>query len=63
MTDEEKFIVDFLKANENKVELSQLKIKGNLSGKKWDIAMKGLSKNGLTKVAIEGESKMVELIA
>ena len=62
LTDEEKFIIDLLKANENKFELTQLKIKANLSGKKWDTAMKGLSKHGLTKVAVEGESKVVELI-
>ncbi|MEN2400782.1 lysine--tRNA ligase [Flavobacterium sp. MC2016-06] len=62
LTDEEKFIIDLLKANENKIELTQLKIKANLSGKKWDSAMKGLSKHGLTKVAVEGEFKMVELV-
>jgi lysyl-tRNA synthetase class 2 len=62
LTDEEKFIIDLLKGNENKVELTQLKIKANLSGKKWDSAMKGLSKHGLTKVAVEGDFKMVELV-
>jgi lysyl-tRNA synthetase class 2 len=62
LTDEEKFIVDLLKGNENKMDLQQLKITANLSGKKWDAAMKGLSKNGLTKVAVEGEYKIVELV-
>jgi lysyl-tRNA synthetase class 2 len=32
-----------------------------LSGKKWDTAMKGLAKHGLVKVALVGDSKIVEL--
>jgi lysyl-tRNA synthetase class 2 len=62
LSDEEKFIVDLLKANENKMDLTQLKITANLSGKKWDASMKNLSKHGLTKVAVEGDFKMVELL-
>ena len=62
LSDEEKFIVDLLKKSENKMDLTQLKISANLSGKKWDASMKNLSKHGLTKVAVEGESKVVELV-
>ena len=62
LSDEEKFIVDLLKGNENKMDLTQLKITANLSGKKWDASMKNLSKHGLTKVAVEGDFKMVELV-
>ncbi|MBP4138919.1 MULTISPECIES: lysine--tRNA ligase [Flavobacterium] len=62
LSDEEKFIVDLLKGNENKMDLQQLKITANLSGKKWDASMKNLSKHGLTKVAVEGDFKMVELL-
>ena len=62
LSDEEKFIVDLLKGNENKMDLTQLKITANLSGKKWDASMKNLSKHGLTKVAVEGEFKFVELV-
>ena len=62
LSDEEKFIVDLLKGNENKMDLQQLKITANLSGKKWDSSMKNLSKHGLTKVAVEGEFKFVELV-
>ncbi|KQO33876.1 lysine--tRNA ligase [Flavobacterium sp. Leaf82] len=62
LSDEEKFIVDLLKGNENKMDLQQLKITANLSGKKWDASMKNLSKHGLTKVAVEGEFKFVELV-
>ena len=51
-----------LKGNESKMEFRFVKIKAKLSGKKWDTAMKGLSKHGLTKVAVEGEYKIVELV-
>ena len=62
LLDEEKLILDLLKTNENKMELGVLKIKSDLSGKKWDAAMKGLAKHGLVKVSLVGESKIVELI-
>ena len=62
LTEEEKLIIDLLKANSNQVELPILKEKANLSGKKWDAAMKGLAKNGLTKVVVAGDAKMVELV-
>jgi lysyl-tRNA synthetase class 2 len=60
LTDDEKEIISLLKI-ENNQPLSQLKEKAGLSGKKWDAAMKGLSKHGLTKVAVEGENKTVIL--
>ena len=41
--------------------ITYLKIKSELSGKKWDAAMKGLAKHGLTKVVVEGENKVVVL--
>jgi lysyl-tRNA synthetase, class II len=59
---DEKLIADFLIANNNKMNLADLKIKADLSGKKWDAAMKGLSKNGLTKVSLVDGDKMVELV-
>jgi lysyl-tRNA synthetase class 2 len=62
LSDEEKFILDLLKGNENKMDLTQLKITANLSGKKWDASMKNLSKHGLTKVTVEGDFKFVELV-
>jgi lysyl-tRNA synthetase class 2 len=58
---EEKVIISLLKANENKMSLSVLKIKSDLSGKKWDVALKNLSKSGCTKVVLENEAKMVYL--
>ena len=60
LSEEEKMIISLLKA-ENNQSLAQLKERSALSGKKWDAAMKGLSKLGLIKVVVEGESKTVEL--
>ena len=61
LLDEEKLIIDLLKTTDNKMDLGVLKIKSDLSGKKWDAAMKGLSKHGLVKVSLVGDSKIVEL--
>ena len=60
LSEEEKIIINLLKAENNR-SLAQLKERSALSGKKWDAAMKGLSKLGLIKVVVEGESKTVEL--
>jgi lysyl-tRNA synthetase class 2 len=60
LTEEEKIIVALLKA-ENHQALSALKEKSQLSGKKWDAAMKGLAKHGLTKVVVDGDNKTVVL--
>ena len=60
LSEEEKIIINLLKA-ENNQSLAQLKERSALSGKKWDAAMKGLSKLGLIKVVVEDESKTVEL--
>ena len=60
LTEDEKIIISLLKA-ENNQPLTQLKDKSALSGKKWDAAMKGIAKHGLTKVIVDGESKTVVL--
>ncbi|WP_293871796.1 lysine--tRNA ligase [Flavobacterium sp.] len=60
LTDDEKLIISLLKTD-NHQPLTQLKERSELSGKKWDAAMKGLSKHGLTKVMVDGESKLVVL--
>lgn len=62
LTAEEKGIIEILKANENAMSLNLLKVKADLSGKKWDAAMKSLAKHGLTKVAVNGEDKIVQYI-
>ncbi len=62
LTDEEKLIIDLLKISDNKMDLAALKVKSELSGKKWDSATKSLSKHGLMKVTLVGDSKVVELV-
>lgn len=62
MTEDEKLILDLLTAHHNKMELNDLKLKSELSGKKWDAATKSLAKNGLTKVALIGEIKEISLV-
>ena len=61
LEDDEKLIIDLLKINENQMEFSLLKIKSELSGKKWDKAMKNLSVLGLTEVVVNGDSKACRL--
>ncbi|WP_338376224.1 lysine--tRNA ligase [uncultured Flavobacterium sp.] len=61
LTEEEKMIIDLLTKNENAMDLAELKTKSELSGKKWDAAMKGLAKHNMTSVRVDGESKIVEL--
>lgn len=60
LTEDEKLIISLLKS-ENNQALGTLKEKTGLSGKKWDAAMKGLAKHGLTKVIVDGDSKTVSL--
>ena len=59
LTEDEKHIIEILKANEG-ISIGNLKEKSALSGKKWDAASKGLSKHGLMKVV--GENKIVEYL-
>ena len=61
LLDEEKLILALLQTNNSKMDLGVLKIKSELSGKKWDAAMKGLAKHGMVKVSLVGENKVVEL--
>ena len=60
LTEDEKLIISLLKA-ENNQPIALLKDRSALSGKKWDVAMKSLAKQGLTKVAVDGENKTVIL--
>jgi lysyl-tRNA synthetase, class II len=59
LTEDEKAVAELLKAA-GQLALDALKTQAGLSGKKWDAAMKGLSKHGLVKVTVEGDSKTVE---
>lgn len=61
MTEDEKIIFDLLSAN-HPASLPDLKAQSGLSGKKWDVSMKGLSQKGVVKVTKEGESLTVDLV-
>ncbi|HEX9979663.1 MAG TPA: lysine--tRNA ligase [Flavobacterium sp.] len=60
LTEDEKLISEILSTAKS-LSLDVLKNQTGLSGKKWDAAMKGLSKHGLVRVIIEGDSKTVEI--
>ncbi len=60
ISDDAKAIIELLKAEDHQ-ELGSLKVKSELSGKKWDKAMKELAKHNLTKVTVDGEIKTVSL--
>ncbi|MFY9280497.1 MAG: lysine--tRNA ligase [Bacteroidia bacterium] len=51
LTENEKAIQHILMQNEGSLEIGTLKTKLDLSGKQWDVALKGLSKNGITQVS------------
>lgn len=61
LTEDEKHIIEILKNNEG-ISISDLKLKANLSGKKWDIASKGITKHGLMKIVVDGEAKIAEYL-
>jgi lysyl-tRNA synthetase class 2 len=61
LEEDEKLIVALLQTNDNQMEFGLLKIKSELSGKKWDKAMKNLSSLGLTEVVVEGDVKACRL--
>lgn len=60
LTENEKVIFDIL-SKEEKMDLNGLKEQVGLSGKQWDVAMKGLAKQGLTKVEKTDEGLFVEI--
>lgn len=61
LTEDEKHILEILKANEG-ISIGDLKEKAGLSGKKWDTASKGIAKHGLLKIRVDGEHKIAEYI-
>ena len=61
LTEEEKQLLELLKAK-HPASLPELKVQSGLSGKKWDVSIKGLTQKGLVKVTKEGESLLVDLI-
>lgn len=54
LTEEEKLVLELLK-KEHPIDLTKLKEQAGLSNKKWDVAMKGLSKKELARVQKDGD--------
>ncbi len=61
LTDEEKTVMNLLK-QQSPVDLNELKAQTGLSNKKWDKAIKGLTKNKLANVNNSNEGLTVELV-
>jgi lysyl-tRNA synthetase, class II len=61
LTEDEKAVLELLKTA-SPVDLNVLKESAGLSNKKWDKAIKGLTKNNMAKVEKSDEGLMVELI-
>jgi len=61
MTDEEKAVFAILKSN-SPIDLNALKVQSGLSNKKWDKAIKGLTKHGIAKVNKTDEGLFVEVV-
>ncbi len=62
LNENEKIIFDIL-SKEGSMGLNDLKVQAGLSSKGWDKAIKGLSKQGVTKVTKEGETLTVKIIS
>ena len=61
LTEDEKLVLNLLKEN-SPMDLNSLKEQTGLSNKKWDKAIKGLTKNKLAKVEKTEEGLFVELL-
>lgn len=61
LSDDEKVVMELLKAN-SPIDLTELKTQSGLSNKKWDKAIKGLTKHKLAKVEKADDNLMVELV-
>jgi lysyl-tRNA synthetase class 2 len=61
MTDDEKVLMNILKDN-SPIDLNELKKQTGLSNKKWDKAIKGLTKNKLAKVEKTDAGLLVSLV-
>ena len=61
LTDEENLVFNLLKAN-SPIDLNDLKGQTGLSNKKWDKAIKGLTKNRLARVEITDAGLLVSLV-
>lgn len=61
LSEDEKAVLNLLKAN-SPIDLNELKTNAGLSNKKWDKAIKGLTKNKLAKVEKTGDDLVVEVV-
>lgn len=61
LTDEEDLVLNLLQAN-SPIDLNELKAQTGLSNKKWDKAIKGLTKNKLAKVEKTAEGLFVSVV-
>jgi lysyl-tRNA synthetase class 2 len=61
LTDDEKALMNILKDN-SPIDLNELKGQTGLSNKKWDKAIKGLTKNKLAKVEKTDVGLFVSLV-
>ena len=61
MTDDEKVLMSSLKVN-SPIDLNELKGQTGLSNKKWDKAIKGLTKNNLARVEKTDAGLFVSLV-
>ena len=60
LTDDEKAVLNLLKAN-SPIDLNELKTQAALSNKKWDKAIKGLTRNKLALVQKMEDSLVVSI--
>ncbi|WP_026950361.1 lysine--tRNA ligase [Algoriphagus mannitolivorans] len=61
MTEEEKVIFDLVSKN-HPVALAEIKSQAGLSGKKWDVSMKGLTQKGVLAVRKEGDLLLIDVL-
>jgi len=61
LTEDEKLVLNLLKAN-SPIDLNELKDQTGLSNKKWDKAIKGLTKNNLAKVEKTDAGLLVSVV-
>jgi len=61
LTEDEKSVLNLLKAN-SPIDLNDLKDQTGLSNKKWDKAIKGLTKNKLARVEKTDEGLLVSVV-
>ncbi|AMR40875.1 lysine--tRNA ligase [Elizabethkingia anophelis] len=62
LNEDEKAIIEIVSANEEATALAEVKDKSQLSGKKWDKAIKNLTKNNLVKVEKVEEVLLIKMV-